>query len=83
MYHTYILFSSKLNRYYTGQTEDLERRVAEHNRGKTAGMAGGIPLKLIYSKDFISRSEAMKLEKFIKKRGAFRFLLDNNISSGG
>ncbi len=83
MYCTYILFSAELNRFYTGQTQDLERRIAEHNRGKTPGMAKGMPWKLMYSKEVQSRTEALKLEKFIKKRGAARYLLDNNISLHG
>ena len=76
MYYTYILFSPKIKRYYTGQTEDLERRLEEHNRGKTPVMAKGIPWQIVYSERFHSREEAMKLEKFIKKRGAARFLND-------
>jgi putative endonuclease len=76
MYVTYIVFSSKIKRFYTGHTEDFERRLQEHNRGKTPGMAKGVPWKLIYLKELPSRKEAMKLEKFIKKRGAARFLND-------
>jgi putative endonuclease len=82
MYYTYILFSEKINKFYTGQTENLQRRLEEHNRGKTSFMDHGIPWKLIYSIDLPSRAEAMKLENFIKKRGAARFLADNNITIG-
>jgi putative endonuclease len=31
MYYIYTLFSSKLNRYYTGTTDNLERRLEEYN----------------------------------------------------
>jgi putative endonuclease len=79
MYFTYILYSDKINKFYTGQTSDFDRRFEEHNRGKTPGMAKGVPWKLIYSKKFLLRSEAIKLEKFIKKRGAGRFLRDNKL----
>jgi putative endonuclease len=79
MFYTYILFSSKINKYYTGHTKDLERRIEEHNRGKTIFMHRGIPWKLIYSASFSSRSEAINLEKSIKKRGASRFLKDQGI----
>ena len=76
MYYTYILFSSKLNKYYTGQTIDLDRRLEEHNRGKTSFMKSGIPWELVYSTSFDTRKEAVNQEHMIKKRGAARFLSD-------
>jgi putative endonuclease len=82
MYVTYILFSYKINKFYTGQTQNLSRRLEEHNRGKTPFLASGIPWILLFSKEFSSRSEAVSLENFIKKRGAARYLTDNNISLG-
>ena len=82
MYVTYIIYSCKIKKFYTGQTTDLDRRIEEHNRGKTPFLASGMPWKLIYFKYYESRSEAIKLESFIKKRGAARFLEDNNIQSG-
>jgi putative endonuclease len=63
MYVTYILYSNKLKKFYVGQTEDLCRRLVEHNRGKTPFLAGGIPWVLMFSKESVSRSEAMRLEK--------------------
>ena len=80
MYITYILYSSKIDKYYTGQTMDLDRRIEEHNRGKTPFSASGIPWKLIYSKVLTSRQNAIKLERYIKKRGAARFLNENNVN---
>ena len=77
MYITYILYSPKVDKFYTGQTKDLYRRLEEHNRGKTSFLASGIPWILMFSKEIESRTEALKLEKQIKKRGAARFLNDN------
>ncbi len=74
---TYILFSHSIKKFYTGQTEDLEKRLEEHNRGKTPGMARGIPWIVVFSKEFATRSEAVRLENNIKNRGAKRFLIDN------
>ena len=82
MYTTYILYSSKIDKFYTGQTMDLDHRLEEHNRGKTSFSATGMPWQIVFSKVFKSRTDAMKLEKFIKKRGAARFLIDNNIKVG-
>jgi putative endonuclease len=54
----------------------------EHNRGKTSFSVSGMPWLLVFSKICSSRSQALKLEKFIKKRGAVRFLKENNIIVG-
>ena len=82
MFVTYILWSKSLGKFYTGQSVDLNRRLTEHNRGKTAFMKAGIPWLLVFSKECNSRNEAVKLERVIKKRGAARFLSDNFISFG-
>jgi putative endonuclease len=72
----YILFSSSLQKFYTGQTQDFENRIQEHNSGKTPSIKNGIPWKLVWSLVVGNRSEAMKLESKIKSRGAKRFLED-------
>ena len=82
MYTIYILFSLKLNKFYTGYSSDFSRRLEEHNRGKTPFMKSGVPWSIVYLTEFETRKEAMTLEKFIKNRGARRFLIDNQIDVG-
>ena len=82
MYCTYILHSKKIDKFYTGHTNNIQRRLVEHNRGKTSFMEKGKPWILLYCKEFQNRSEAMILEKTIKKRGAARFLADIGKSVG-
>jgi putative endonuclease len=72
----YILFSERSGKFYTGQTHDLENRLLEHNSGETASLRSGIPWQLVWNQTCASRSQAMKLENQIKKRGAKRFLAD-------
>jgi putative endonuclease len=72
----YVLFSERTQRYYTGQSQDLQNRLSEHNAGETPSIKKGIPWKLVWNKECESRSEALKLENKIKKRGAKRFLDD-------
>ena len=76
MFYTYILLSLKSGRFYTGHTEDISRRLEQHNRGENKSTRNGIPWKLIWFKEFPSRSQAMLSEKKIKSRGAKRFLQD-------
>ncbi|AUP81170.1 GIY-YIG nuclease family protein [Flavivirga eckloniae] len=73
----YILYSQKRSRYYIGQTSDIKKRLVKHNNGLVPSTKGGSPWQLIKYLEVADRSEALKLEKKIKKRGAKRFLEDN------
>lgn len=54
--------------YYTGHTDDLERRVAEHISGKDRGSytCNRRPVTLVFSKTFTTREEALAAERQIK-----------------
>jgi len=75
-FHTYILFSNSKNKFYIGSTNDIQRRLNEHNSRQNLSIKFGIPWDLVYSKEFNSKSEAIRLEIKIKKRDAKRFLDD-------
>jgi putative endonuclease len=82
MFYVYILYSKRINMFYTGQSVHPDVRLEEHNRGKTPFMASGMPWERVFLKELGTRSEAVLLEKTIKKRGAARFLSDNNLKVG-
>ena len=67
-FFTYIIYSDKLNKYYIGSTTDLDRRIKEHNRGKTPFARLGMPWQLKYSEEFLTRTEAVRRELEIKRR---------------
>ena len=63
----YILLC-KGDRFYTGSTNDLERRYKEHCTRKGGYFTRAFPpLKMVYSEEFNTRSEAMKREREIKR----------------
>ncbi|MGH2568503.1 MAG: GIY-YIG nuclease family protein [Bacteroidota bacterium] len=68
MYYGYILRSEKTGAYYTGQTDDVEERVKKHNRGEERSTRSGRPWKLVFQKEFATRSEAMLWERSVKAR---------------
>jgi putative endonuclease len=43
MYTVYILYSSTTQKYYVGQTQNLENRLIEHNAGETKSLRTGMP----------------------------------------
>ena len=53
--------------YYVGHTDDLEKRVAEHERGSiTVYTRKRRPLLLVLSAEFYTREEAKERERHIK-----------------
>jgi putative endonuclease len=78
----YILYSKSCKKFYTGQTQDLENRIEEHNQGETKSTKSCAPYSVVWSSEVETRGDAMKLETKIKKRGANRFLIDQRIPLG-
>ncbi len=74
MFHIYILQSQKDNKRYIGFTENLEKRIDDHNSGLVKSTKNRRPLVLIYSEEFQSKSEAFKREKFFKSGYGRSFL---------
>ncbi|MCF2856260.1 GIY-YIG nuclease family protein [Pseudoalteromonas sp. SMS1] len=57
-----------MGHWYTGITNDLDRRIAQHNSGKGAkSLRGKGPLKLIIALSGLSKVQAAKLEWQVKK----------------
>jgi putative endonuclease len=74
MFTVYILFSQTIQKYYTGQTQNLKNRITEHNAGETKSIKNGIRWEVFFTKEVQTRKEAVALEKKIKMYGAQRFL---------
>ncbi|MEE9162887.1 MAG: GIY-YIG nuclease family protein [Candidatus Neomarinimicrobiota bacterium] len=66
MYWVYVLQSKKDGGFYTGYTQDLDKRVREHNAGKTRSLRGRMPLELVYSEEFPHKRAAKERERQIK-----------------
>ena len=84
-YSVYILKSESTGRYYCGHTDDLERRVRQHNDpnyhgSRTTKVFPG-PWEIVWSCSCVDRSAAMALEKRIKKRGIGRYLKSQSAES--
>lgn len=67
IYFTYILKCSD-DTFYTGYTNDIDKRIKVHNSGKGAKYTRGrIPVELVYYEVFNTKEEALKREYRIKK----------------
>ena len=66
MYYVYILQSLKDKKLYIGFTDDLERRIKEHNEGKKFSTKSRRPFKLMFYEALPTLEEATEREKFYK-----------------
>jgi putative endonuclease len=76
MYTLYILYSKSLNKYYVGYTNDIARRLSEHNRIKGKFTDVGIPWILVHTEIFITKKDVMVREKFIKSMKSKKFIIE-------
>jgi len=65
-YYLYVLKSQKDNNHYVGITRDIDFRVKQHNRGKVKSTKPRRPLILIHEEEFLSKTEALVREKYLK-----------------
>lgn len=67
MYYVYIIKSQKNNSLYIGYTNDLRKRLREHNEGLSNYTRRYMPWKLIYYEAYISYRDAEIREKRLKQ----------------
>jgi putative endonuclease len=75
----YVLCSRKNGRLYTGSTNDLQRRLQEHERGKNKYARYAGPFDLVYTEDCEGRLEARRRERYLKS-GVGRELLKSRLA---
>ncbi|MFA4905284.1 MAG: GIY-YIG nuclease family protein [Candidatus Margulisiibacteriota bacterium] len=68
MYYVYILKSLKDSNLYIGSTNNLDRRIKEHNEGKCFSTKSRIPFEIIYYEAYKSEGDARKREHNLKLR---------------
>jgi len=72
----YVIQSVNKKFRYVGITNDLDRRVSQHNKGKNVSTKNYKPFYLIYTEKFINYKKAREKEIFYKS-GFGRKVLDN------
>ncbi|MGA1978500.1 MAG: GIY-YIG nuclease family protein [Bacteroidales bacterium] len=73
-YFVYAIKSLIDNRIYVGMTDNIERRLYEHNNGKTKSTKGYKPWTLIFKEKAETRKEARRIEKYYKRGCGREFL---------
>ena len=74
MLYVYILQSiSHPEQEYTGVTEDMKRRMSEHNSGDSLHTAKFLPWKLVWYAAFPDKMTALEFEKYLKSHSGRAF----------
>jgi len=66
MNYTYVLLSQKDKKLYIGWTNDLRRRILNHNKGLVSATVNRLPVKLIYYEACLSKEKVIQREKQLK-----------------
>ncbi|MGB1247790.1 MAG: GIY-YIG nuclease family protein, partial [Chitinophagales bacterium] len=66
MYYVYVLKSNNHWRFYVGFTQNIKKRLKEHNNGYTKSTKGYRPWSLFFFEEIPTRIDARKREKYLK-----------------
>lgn len=66
MYYVYILLSQKDHKLYIGFSNNIKERIKKHFSGQVQSTKSRLPLKLIYYESFVSKTDALREELFLK-----------------
>lgn len=74
MCYTYVLQSLKDYKWYTGSTNDFNRRIVMHNTGEVKSTRNRRPFKLIYYEACLNEHDARLREKYLKTAWGKRYI---------
>jgi putative endonuclease len=77
-FYVYLLESDKDQSWYIGYTNNLDKRLVEHNEGKSYYTKRKIPWKVIYYETSFNKYDAIAREKYLKT-GMGRKYLKNRL----
>ena len=74
MFYTYIIKSEKGGRIYTGYTNNLRKRLNEHNNGKSTYTKRDRPYLLVYYEACLNEEDARSRELYLKSGMGKRYV---------
>lgn len=74
LYWVYVLQSKKDGKLYTGFTRNIDKRLQEHQQGKSKATAPRGPFQVIYLEACTYRADALRREHYFKQTGGRIYL---------
>ena len=81
-YFVYILQSRVDGSFYVGYSNDVDRRLAEHNAGLSSYTSRKMPWEIFHVEEYDSKSDAIRRERFLKRQRNCEFFLRLKLSAG-
>lgn len=70
MYYFYIIQSiKKPDAIYSGSTNNLKKRIGEHNQGNVVSTRRYLPWRIVYYEAYVSEADAREREQKLKRHG--------------
>jgi putative endonuclease len=74
MYSVYVLKSENFPKSYVGMTDNLKRRLREHNNGHSFYTKRYLPWIVVHKEEYNNRIEARQREKYLKSAAGRKYL---------
>ena len=74
MHYLYILYSDKVDQYYSGHSKDVEVRLEKHNKGYSSATKKGVPWELKKVIGLESKKKAIRAENWLKRMKSRRVI---------
>ena len=66
LYFVYVLYSQRDKKLYVGCTNNISRRITQHNHGSVLATKNRRPLVVIHSEHYKNKGDAFQRERFLK-----------------
>jgi putative endonuclease len=73
-YSVYIIYSTKLDKYYVGYSENVDTRLVQHNEGISTFTSKANDWQLMHCESFPTRETAQKREREIKNKKSRKYI---------
>ena len=77
MLFVYVLYSGGFDKYYVGLSENVDKRLKEHNEGQNKSTKPYIPWWVAHLEEYKTRNEARTREKYLKSASGRRWRKKN------
>ena len=74
MYYFYILYSEKLDKYYYGSSDDVEKRLIKHLENHKGFTGQAKDWELVYTEEYEALSEARHRELQVKRKKSRKYI---------
>ncbi|OGH48046.1 MAG: excinuclease ABC subunit C [Candidatus Levybacteria bacterium RIFCSPLOWO2_01_FULL_39_10] len=74
MFYVYVLKSIKDGKFYTGYTDNLEKRLKKHNAGEVISTKARRPFEIVYFEGCRNKSDALHREIYLKTSWGKRYM---------